>query len=298
MAAAFPGSSEQLVVRRRADARPSVPARAREDHRRLERGQRRLLHPRPAGRFRRVGRARATTCGPTTRCCRSTRRARTISTSRGEFHGQDGPMPDHARRAASSCARSRRRSSKRACARGFRRIRTRTLRASKGSGRSRRNATDGIRMNTAMTYLALARDRPNLTVLGETLRPARAVRGDASGRRRGRARRSARRVPRRRGRAVRERHQVPAPAAALGRRARRRAAQARDRGRPRQPGRRPQRQGPPVGVPELQRPRGRLAAAARRAAAAAADVPQPHRAGLGHASANSRSGARRRRSAR
>ena len=84
-----------------------------------------------------------------------------------EFHGQDGPMP--VRRPSSEQLRPVSQAFVDACLRaGFPEDPDKNAPGVEGVGPVPRNVVDGIRMNTAMTYLAPARDRANLTIVGET----------------------------------------------------------------------------------------------------------------------------------
>jgi len=84
-----------------------------------------------------------------------------------EFHGQDGPMP--IRRPHPDQLRPVSQAFMEACLHlGFPEDPDKNAPGVDGVGPIPRNAIDGIRVNTAMTYLATARSRPNLTVLGET----------------------------------------------------------------------------------------------------------------------------------
>ncbi len=85
----------------------------------------------------------------------------------GEYHGHDGPMP--ITRASSEQLRPVSQAFIEACLReGFPEDPDKNAPGVEGVGPVPCNSTDGFRLNTAMTYLALARGRPNLTVLGET----------------------------------------------------------------------------------------------------------------------------------
>jgi choline dehydrogenase len=85
----------------------------------------------------------------------------------GEFHGQDGPMP--VQRARSDQLSPVSQAFIEACLRaGFPEDPDKNVPGIEGIGPVPSNAVDGIRMNTAMTYLAPARSRTNLTVFGET----------------------------------------------------------------------------------------------------------------------------------
>jgi choline dehydrogenase-like flavoprotein len=84
-----------------------------------------------------------------------------------EFHGQDGPMP--IQRPASDQLLPVSQAFIEACLRaGFSEEPDKNAPGTEGVGAVPTNTVDGIRMNTAMTYLGPARGRPNLTVLGET----------------------------------------------------------------------------------------------------------------------------------
>lgn len=84
-----------------------------------------------------------------------------------QYHGQDGPMPIQrpgpdqllpvSQAFIEACLRA-----------GFSEDRDKNAPGVEGVGPVPTNTVDGVRMNTAMTYLAPARNRPNLTVLGET----------------------------------------------------------------------------------------------------------------------------------
>jgi choline dehydrogenase len=85
----------------------------------------------------------------------------------GEFHGQDGPMPVQRARGDQLSPVSQ--AFIEAClAAGFPEDPDKNAPGVEGIGPVPANAVDGVRMNTGMTYLAPARGRPNLTVLGET----------------------------------------------------------------------------------------------------------------------------------
>ncbi len=86
----------------------------------------------------------------------------------GEFHGQDGPMPITRPRPDQLGPVSQ--TFIEACLRaGFPEDPDKNAPGVEGVGPVPTNAPNGIRMNTALTYLALARDRPNLTIRGQTL---------------------------------------------------------------------------------------------------------------------------------
>ncbi len=85
----------------------------------------------------------------------------------GEFHGQDGPMPvvrprpDQLRPVSQAFVQ--------ACIdAGFPEDPDKNAPGGEGVGPIPRNVMDGMRMNTAVTYLAPIRGRPNLTVAGNT----------------------------------------------------------------------------------------------------------------------------------
>jgi choline dehydrogenase-like flavoprotein len=83
------------------------------------------------------------------------------------FHGVDGPTPVH--RASGDQLHPVSRAFVEACLRaGFPEEPDKNAPGADGVGPVPTNAVDGIRMNTAMTYLAPARDRSNLTVQGDT----------------------------------------------------------------------------------------------------------------------------------
>jgi choline dehydrogenase-like flavoprotein len=85
----------------------------------------------------------------------------------GEFHGDAGPMPVQRPRQDELGPVSQ--AFVEACLRaGFPEDPDKNAPGAEGVGPVPCNAVDGIRMNTAMTYLAPARDRPNLTILGDT----------------------------------------------------------------------------------------------------------------------------------
>ncbi len=84
-----------------------------------------------------------------------------------DYHGQDGPMP--VQRARSDQLSPVSEAFIQAClSAGFPEDPDKNAPANEGIGPVPTNALNGIRMNTAMTYLAPARKRPNLTVYGET----------------------------------------------------------------------------------------------------------------------------------
>jgi choline dehydrogenase-like flavoprotein len=85
----------------------------------------------------------------------------------GGFHGEDGPIP--VKRPGPDQLRPVSQAFVQACLdAGFPEDPDKNAPGVEGVGPVPCNAVDGIRMNTAMTYLAPARGRPNLTVLGET----------------------------------------------------------------------------------------------------------------------------------
>lgn len=84
-----------------------------------------------------------------------------------DFHGRDGPTP--ITRARPGELRPVSEAFTGACLRaGFPEDPDKNAPAALGVGPIPKNVVDGVRVNTAMSYLAGARDRPNLTVLGET----------------------------------------------------------------------------------------------------------------------------------
>ncbi|GAA1008217.1 dehydrogenase [Acrocarpospora pleiomorpha] len=84
-----------------------------------------------------------------------------------EFHGQDGPMP--VRRPGQKELQPVSQAFIEACLRaGYPEDPDKNAPAEEGVGPIPRNVVDGFRMNTAVTYLASIRNRPNLTVLGDT----------------------------------------------------------------------------------------------------------------------------------
>lgn len=84
------------------------------------------------------------------------------------YHGTDGPIP--VQRAAPSELRPVSSAFTEACLEsGFAEEPDKNAPGPEGVGPIPRNSVDGYRMNTAVTYLAAARDRPNLTVYGQTL---------------------------------------------------------------------------------------------------------------------------------
>jgi choline dehydrogenase-like flavoprotein len=86
---------------------------------------------------------------------------------RNEFHGQDGPM--RIKRPSPEELSPVTQAFVEACLRaGFPADPDKNAPGVEGVGPVPCNAIDGIRMNTAMTYLGRARERTNLTVLGET----------------------------------------------------------------------------------------------------------------------------------
>lgn len=85
----------------------------------------------------------------------------------GDLHGTDGPMP--IRRADDSEMRPASHAFVQACLDdGFPEDPDKNAESAGGVGRIPRNCLDGMRMNTAITYLAQCADRPNLTIEGDT----------------------------------------------------------------------------------------------------------------------------------
>lgn len=85
----------------------------------------------------------------------------------GPYHGQDGPMP--VARVPAEQLHPVSTSFMDACtSAGFPEEPDKNVPGGDGVGRIPRNVLHGIRMNTGMTYIAPARSRPNLTVLGDT----------------------------------------------------------------------------------------------------------------------------------
>jgi choline dehydrogenase len=85
----------------------------------------------------------------------------------GDLHGADGPMP--IRRADDAEMRPASHAFVQACLDdGFPEDPDKNAEAGDGIGRIPRNCIDGVRMNTAITYLAQCADRPNLTIEGDT----------------------------------------------------------------------------------------------------------------------------------
>jgi choline dehydrogenase len=86
----------------------------------------------------------------------------------GDYHGQTGPMP--IQRPTHEQLSPVSRAFIEACLRaGFPEEPDKNSPDTDGVGPVPTNTIDGVRMNTAMTYLTPARNRPNLTVLGDTL---------------------------------------------------------------------------------------------------------------------------------
>ena len=84
-----------------------------------------------------------------------------------DFHGPNGPMP--VRRPSPDEMRPVSQAFVDSCLRaGFPENADKNVPDSLGVGPIPQNVLDGTRINTAMTYLASARGRPNLTVMGET----------------------------------------------------------------------------------------------------------------------------------
>ena len=86
-----------------------------------------------------------------------------------EWHGWGGPDPNSSSPAGGDEPRSRRRSSTGAVASGHRYVEDHNRPGAVGAGPTPRNVRDGMRMSTAITYLAQARSRPNLTIRPDTV---------------------------------------------------------------------------------------------------------------------------------
>ena len=210
MRAAAPGHPGQLGPHRRAHRRADRAGAARPGGRRVERAERRLVHPRarradldgwaadgndlwsydavlPA--FRRLEADRG---------LRRPAGARRRRAGAGHAGSRDGhPLADAFAAAAAEL--------------GTPRSRTRTRDGPPGYGPVPLNVVDGVRVNTAMAYLSPRRGLAGLTVRGGVTRPAGGRRARPGGGRGDRRRRR----PGRRGGAQRRGGRLAAPAAAV-----------------------------------------------------------------------------------
>jgi choline dehydrogenase len=85
-----------------------------------------------------------------------------------QWHGSDGPIPIR-RHPRSELNRAQAALLDGAVALGHRYVDDHNRPGAVGAGPAPRNARDGMRMSTAVTYLALARSRPNLTIRPDTV---------------------------------------------------------------------------------------------------------------------------------